>query len=112
MSEARPSPAAGVKRLGLTAAVVLTAGNMIGSGVYLLQATLGAVGSITLISWLVASGGALMLAGSPVPRLMLHARSLKFPHPDGGERRVEAPLPEDFQAALDRAGLRLPDPQG
>jgi arginine:agmatine antiporter len=62
LSEARPSPAAGVKRLGLTAAVVLTAGNMIGSGVYLLPATLGSVGSITLISWLVASGGALMLA--------------------------------------------------
>ncbi|MBN9319797.1 MAG: RNA pseudouridine synthase [Caulobacterales bacterium 68-7] len=57
-------------------------------------------------------GGALMLAGAPVPRLMLHARSLKFPHPDGGERRVEAPQPEDFQAALDRAGLRLPEPQG
>ncbi|MGH6971857.1 MAG: RluA family pseudouridine synthase, partial [Caulobacteraceae bacterium] len=38
-------------------------------------------------------GGALMLRGEPVARPMLHARSLVFPHPDGGERRIEAPLP-------------------
>ncbi|HEX5379452.1 MAG TPA: amino acid permease [Phenylobacterium sp.] len=49
-------------RLGLMAAMVLVAGNMIGSGVYLLPATLGTVGSISLISWLIATGGALMLA--------------------------------------------------
>jgi RluA family pseudouridine synthase len=41
-------------------------------------------------------GGALMLAGEPVPRLMLHAASLEFPHPDGGEKRIEAPLPQDM----------------
>ena len=45
-------------------------------------------------------GGALMLAGQPVPRLMLHAAALEFPHPDGGRRRIEAPLPKDFQALL------------
>jgi arginine:agmatine antiporter len=42
--------------------MVLCAGNMIGSGVYLLPATLGSFGSITLISWIVASAGALALA--------------------------------------------------
>jgi arginine:agmatine antiporter len=59
LSEASPGT---VRRLGLAGAVILVAGNMIGSGVYLLPATLGTVGSISLISWFIASGGALMLA--------------------------------------------------
>jgi tRNA pseudouridine32 synthase/23S rRNA pseudouridine746 synthase len=42
-------------------------------------------------------GGALMLNGEPVPRLMLHAAALEFPHPAGGSRRIEAPLPEDMR---------------
>lgn len=42
-------------------------------------------------------GGALMLAGEPVPRLMLHALALEFPHPDGGLKRIEAEPPEDFR---------------
>ena len=50
-------------------------------------------------------GGALALAGRPVPRLMLHAAALEFPHPEGGRRRIEAPLPDDFQAMLTAAGL-------
>lgn len=52
-------------------------------------------------------GGALTLGGKPAPRLMLHARALEFPHPAGGRRTVEAPLPEDFGAALAATGLRL-----
>jgi tRNA pseudouridine32 synthase/23S rRNA pseudouridine746 synthase len=43
-------------------------------------------------------GGALVVAGETVPRLMLHAVALEFPHPEGGTKRVEAPPPEDFQA--------------
>ncbi|MDB5455366.1 MAG: pseudouridine synthase [Caulobacter sp.] len=54
-------------------------------------------------------GGALMLAGAPVPRLMLHAASLSFPHPDGGELRVAAPVPADLAAMLDRLGLAVPE---
>ena len=50
-------------------------------------------------------GGALTLAGRPVPRLMLHAAALEFPHPEGGRRRVEAPPPADFQEVLAAAGL-------
>ncbi len=42
-------------------------------------------------------GGALMLAGEEVPRLMLHALALDFPHPDGGIRRIEARPPADFE---------------
>ncbi|HEY7851429.1 MAG TPA: RluA family pseudouridine synthase [Caulobacteraceae bacterium] len=47
-------------------------------------------------------GGALALAGQAVPRLMLHAQALAFPHPAGGERRIEAPLPADFKALAAR----------
>jgi len=50
-------------------------------------------------------GGALTLAGVAVPRLMLHAAALEFPHPDGGTRRIEAPLPEDIQGILESTGL-------
>lgn len=42
-------------------------------------------------------GGALVLAGEAVPRLMLHALALEFPHPEGGTRRIEAEPPEDFR---------------
>jgi tRNA pseudouridine32 synthase/23S rRNA pseudouridine746 synthase len=50
-------------------------------------------------------GGALALGGRPVPRLMLHAAALEFPHPDGGRRRIEAPPPQDFQSLLAAARL-------
>ena len=54
-------------------------------------------------------GGALMLGGAPVPRLMLHAVQLVFPHPEGGERRIGAPIPGDMRAVLDKLGLELPE---
>lgn len=50
-------------------------------------------------------GGALALAGRPVPRLMLHALALDFPHPDGARVRIEAPPPEDFAALREALGL-------
>jgi tRNA pseudouridine32 synthase/23S rRNA pseudouridine746 synthase len=50
-------------------------------------------------------GGALTLAGQAVPRLMLHAAALEFPHPEGGRKRIEAPPPPDFQALLAAARL-------
>jgi tRNA pseudouridine32 synthase/23S rRNA pseudouridine746 synthase len=50
-------------------------------------------------------GGALMLTGAPVPRLMLHAVALAFPHPDGGTRRIEADPPEDFAEVAARVGM-------
>jgi 23S rRNA pseudouridine1911/1915/1917 synthase len=46
----------------------------------------------------------------PVPRLMLHAFRLTFPHPLSGEDiEVEAPLPADFRAVL--AALRAREMQ-
>ncbi len=40
---------------------------------------------------------------SRVPRLMLHAKELRFPHPiTGTEMRIEAPLPSDFATLLQK----------
>jgi 23S rRNA pseudouridine955/2504/2580 synthase len=52
-------------------------------------------------------GGALMLAGAPVPRLMLHAAALEFPHPDGSKHRLAAPAPVDFLGVAANAGLAM-----
>jgi RluA family pseudouridine synthase len=52
-------------------------------------------------------GGALAIGGEAVPRLMLHAWRLAFPHPDGGERTLEAPPPGDLAGLADRLGLTL-----
>lgn len=50
-------------------------------------------------------GGALTFAGRAAPRLMLHAAKLTFPHPEGGDLTVEAPLPGDFEMLKTAAGL-------
>jgi tRNA pseudouridine32 synthase/23S rRNA pseudouridine746 synthase len=53
-------------------------------------------------------GGALTLGGAAVPRLMLHARSLAFPHPAGGGRTIHAAIPEDMADVLARLCLQAP----
>ncbi|MDB5442717.1 MAG: ribosomal large subunit pseudouridine synthase, partial [Phenylobacterium sp.] len=50
-------------------------------------------------------GGALVVAGQPVPRLMLHAAALSFPHPAGGTKRIEADVPADMRALAAALGL-------
>ncbi|ESQ76767.1 ribosomal large subunit pseudouridine synthase D [Asticcacaulis sp. AC402] len=50
-------------------------------------------------------GGALSLGGQGVKRLMLHALSLTFPHPSGGEMTLSAPVPADFNELRSLAGL-------
>jgi len=54
--------AAHKRKMGPLMATFLVAGNMIGSGVFLLPATLALVGSVTMIGWVGASVGALLLA--------------------------------------------------
>ena len=49
--------------VGFLGATALVAGSMIGSGIYLLPASLGAVGSISILGWIAATGAALALAG-------------------------------------------------
>jgi len=50
-------------------------------------------------------GGALVVAGAPAPRLMLHAVGLVFPNPGGGETRIAAPLASDMVDLIARLGL-------
>jgi RluA family pseudouridine synthase len=46
-------------------------------------------------------------AETPVPRLMLHASELRFPHPmTKTETSVKSPLPEDFRQSLQRIRRR------
>ena len=40
----------------------LVVGNMIGSGIFLLPASLGSFGGISIVGWLVSAGGAVMMA--------------------------------------------------
>ena len=51
------------KKVGVLGAAALVAGSMIGSGVYLLPATMGAIGSISILGWLVAMLAALAISG-------------------------------------------------
>jgi APA family basic amino acid/polyamine antiporter len=57
---ASPSPPA--RALGFWSALALVVGNMIGSGIYLLPATLAPLGANALIGWAVTIAGALCLA--------------------------------------------------
>ncbi len=49
--------------LGPFTATLLVTGNMVGSGLFLLPASLAAIGSASLIGWAVAAAGAMTLAG-------------------------------------------------
>jgi tRNA pseudouridine32 synthase/23S rRNA pseudouridine746 synthase len=50
-------------------------------------------------------GGALVVAGRPAPRLMLHAAALTFPHPAGGRLRLDVPPPPDMAGLIAELGL-------
>ncbi len=57
------TPAAASPRvLGFWSAVAIVMGNMIGSGVFLLPASLAAYRGLSLVGWLLSAGGAVMLA--------------------------------------------------
>lgn len=83
-------------KLGPFLATVLIAGTMIGSGVFLLPATLAATGSITIISWLICAFGAMMLAGT------FAGLAIAKPEPDGvvGYSRLALGRYFGFQAGL------------
>lgn len=50
------------KKLGLWMVTALVVGNMIGSGIFLLPASLGPFGGISILGWLVSAGGAVLMA--------------------------------------------------
>jgi APA family basic amino acid/polyamine antiporter len=62
VAQTKPMQAKAAGGLGLLACTALVVGNMIGSGVFLLPASLAAFGSISLVGWFVTSLGALVLA--------------------------------------------------
>ena len=51
------------RKLGPVLAVMFVTGNMVGSGLFLLPATLGAIGGISVFTWIFAAIGALLIAG-------------------------------------------------
>ena len=53
---------AAARPLGLWSAIALVAGNMVGSGVFLLPASLAPYGALSLYGWVITLGGALLLA--------------------------------------------------
>ena len=57
-----PSESESKNKLGLWTSTSLVTGNMIGAGVFLMPAALASYGSISLLGWLVATVGALLLA--------------------------------------------------
>jgi len=50
------------KKLGPILATMFVTGNMVGSGLFLLPATLGLIGGISVFTWLLATAGALVIA--------------------------------------------------
>lgn len=50
------------KKLGLWMVTALVVGNMVGSGIFLLPASLGPYGGISILGWLVSAGGAMLMA--------------------------------------------------
>lgn len=63
------------QKLGLWMLTALVAGNIVGSGIFLLPASLAEYGSISLLSWIATAGGALLIAlvfaklGTVMPRI-------------------------------------------
>lgn len=51
------------RQIGLVVATALVLGNMVGSGVFLLPASLAPYGGYSLIGWMISAAGALLLAG-------------------------------------------------
>jgi len=56
------APVTSRRKLGLWICTALVVGNMIGSGVFLLPASLGSYGAVSLVGWLFTSTGAVILA--------------------------------------------------
>ena len=74
------------RKIGPFLATALVANNMIGSGIFLLPASLAAVGSVTILGWLVATFGALCVA------LVLAKLGQVSPEPGGPCAYAEASL--------------------
>ena len=61
-STSAASPAPTIAKIGLVPATLMVAGNMMGSGVFMLPANLAAIGGIAVFGWIITLVGALALA--------------------------------------------------
>jgi basic amino acid/polyamine antiporter, APA family len=68
------------KKLGIWICIALVVGNMIGSGIFLLPATLAPYGGVSILGWMLTTLGALMTA------LVFARLSRKFPRQGGPYR--------------------------
>jgi len=72
-----PSPSSPRRQFGFWMCLALVVGNIVGSGVYLLPASLAPFGLNSIFGWIITAGGAIMLA-------VVFARLAKtFPHAGG-----------------------------
>ncbi len=62
MKETRTAPPPAPRQVGLLIATALVVGNMVGSGVFLLPASLAPFGGISILGWLFTTAGAITLA--------------------------------------------------
>jgi APA family basic amino acid/polyamine antiporter len=74
--------------IGTWTCAALVAGNMVGSGIFLLPAALAAYGSVSFVGWLLTAGGALLLA------LVFSALSRSLPAAGGPYAYTRAGLGE------------------
>lgn len=81
-------------KIGLWTSTALVVGNMIGSGIFLLPATLAVYGAISFVGWICSAIGAIALA------LLFSNLSKKFPHCSGGPYAYTREGLGDFAAYL------------
>ncbi len=82
------------KKLGLWQSTSLVVGNMIGSGIFLLPASLAIYGGISIMGWLISAAGALLLAS------VFGNLARKMPHLNGGPYAYTRQSLDDFPAFL------------
>lgn len=82
------------KKLGFWSSAALVTGNMIGSGIFLIPASLAIYGSISLLGWLCSSVGAVLLA------LVFGNLSRLMPHADGGPYAYTRSRLGEFPASI------------
>ena len=82
------------KKVGFWSSTALVMGNMIGSGIFLLPASLAIYGSISLVAWVVSAAGAMLLA------IVFGNLSRQVPEQTGGPYAYTRTKLGDFPAYL------------
>lgn len=83
-----------IKKLGFWQSTSLVVGNMIGSGIFLLPASLAIYGGISILGWVISAAGALLLAS------VFGILANKLPHLNGGPYAYTKQSLDDFPAFL------------